>query len=76
MQAHDHHFPITAIYKMNPSPPAFSRLQAMATAEIYIVGWFCGGHGPHPSGTHGGLWHHPLEIHSLSKNYDSTTILL
>jgi hypothetical protein len=38
MQAHKLHFPITAIYKMNPSPLAFIRLQAMATAKIYIVG--------------------------------------
>jgi hypothetical protein len=42
MQAHERHFPITAIYKTNPSPPAFLRLLAMVTAEIYIVGCFCG----------------------------------
>jgi hypothetical protein len=38
MQAHERHFPITAVYKMNPSPSDFFRLQAMATAEIYIAG--------------------------------------
>jgi hypothetical protein len=38
MQAHERHFPITAIYKMNPSPLAFSRQQAMTTIEIYIMG--------------------------------------
>jgi hypothetical protein len=38
MQAHEHHFPITAIYRMNPLPPAFFRLHVMATAEIYILG--------------------------------------
>jgi hypothetical protein len=33
------HFPITAIYKMNPLLPVFFlRLQVMATVEIYIVG--------------------------------------
>jgi hypothetical protein len=37
MQPNERHFPNTAIYKMNPSPPAFSRLQAMATIEIYIM---------------------------------------
>jgi hypothetical protein len=38
MQAHEYHFSITAIYKMSPLPPAFLRLLAMVTAEIYIVG--------------------------------------
>jgi hypothetical protein len=38
MQAHECHFSITDIYKMNPSPPVFLRLLAMVTAEIYIVG--------------------------------------
>jgi hypothetical protein len=31
-----------ATYEKHPSPPTFSRLQAMALAEIYILGWFCG----------------------------------
>jgi hypothetical protein len=38
MQAHERHFSITTIYKMNPSPPAFSKLLAMVTTEIYIMG--------------------------------------
>jgi hypothetical protein len=38
MHAHEHHFPMTTIYEMHPSPPAFSRLQAIKTAEIYILG--------------------------------------
>jgi hypothetical protein len=38
MQAHDCHFSITPIYKMNPSPRVLSRLQAMASAKIYIIG--------------------------------------
>jgi hypothetical protein len=38
MQPHKGHFPITAIYKMSPSPLAFLKLLAMVTAEIYIVG--------------------------------------
>jgi hypothetical protein len=42
MHAHERHFPMTAIYEKHPSPPAFSRLQAIKTAEIYILGWFCG----------------------------------
>jgi hypothetical protein len=47
MQAHERHFSITAIYKMNPSPPTFSRLQAMATAESTLWADFVGGgHGP------------------------------
>jgi hypothetical protein len=29
---------MTAIYEMHPSPPAFSRLQAIKTTEIYILG--------------------------------------
>ena len=37
VQAHECHFPIIAIYRMNSSQPAFFRLQAMATAEIYIM---------------------------------------
>jgi hypothetical protein len=47
MQAHERHFPITTIYKMNPSSPAFSRLQVVATTQIYIVGSFCGSHDSH-----------------------------
>jgi hypothetical protein len=36
--AHEHHFPMTAIYEKHPSPPGFSRLQAIKTVEIYILG--------------------------------------
>jgi hypothetical protein len=65
MQPHEHHFPITAIYKMSPSPPAFPRLLAMVIVKIYIVGWFCGlilwWSWPLPSGAHGGLVTRPFE---------------
>jgi hypothetical protein len=38
MQAHERHFPITTIYKMNPLLLAFFRLLATVTVEIYIMG--------------------------------------
>jgi hypothetical protein len=38
MHAHERHFPMTAIYEKHPSPPAFSRPQAIKTTEIYIFG--------------------------------------
>jgi hypothetical protein len=47
MQAHEHHFPIATTYKMNPSRPTFSRLLALTTAQIYIVGLFCDRHVPY-----------------------------
>jgi hypothetical protein len=35
MQAHERHFPITAIYKMSPSPPTFYKLLAMVIVETF-----------------------------------------
>jgi hypothetical protein len=64
MQAHERHFSITAIYKMNPSPLAFFRLQAIVIVKIYIVGWFYGGHGPYLVALMGIWWQLPLEIHN------------
>jgi hypothetical protein len=63
MHAHERHFSITTIYKMSPLPLAFLRLLAMVTAEIYIVGLFCGLilWWSLPSGAHGGLVIAPFE---------------
>jgi hypothetical protein len=49
MPIHERHFPMTAIYEKHPSPPAFSRLQTLALAEIYIsakADFVGGGHCP------------------------------
>jgi hypothetical protein len=43
MHAHDRHFPMTTIYEKHPSPPTFSRLQAMAIAKSTSWADFVGG---------------------------------
>jgi hypothetical protein len=47
---------------------------------VDLVGWFCGGHGPHLVVLMGVWWQHPSEIHNqfilCPKNYDSTIVLL
>jgi hypothetical protein len=42
MQAHERHFPITGIYKMSLSPPAFLRILAMVTAKSILWADFVG----------------------------------
>jgi hypothetical protein len=62
--------PMGATFSLPPSTKwthhhqLFLHCKTMVTAEIYIMGWFCGGHGPYLVALMGVWWQHPLEIHN------------